>query len=99
MPHRRSKKRMQSKANGSGKTFYDALSETADFGICAANCHRNLCWGFAEIINQRASRLQINGLEPLAEPTVDRREEFISAGGSALLVPEPGKAPRGTPLP
>ena len=52
--------------------------------------HHKLRWGSAEVIDQRASGLQINGLEPLAEPTVDRREKFISASGPALLVPELG---------
>src|SRR5215472_11457721 len=43
--------------------------------------------------------LQIDGVEPLSEPAVNRRQQFNGLGTLALVAPEPGEAHRGAHFP
>src|SRR5437660_1754637 len=53
----------------------------------------------AQFFKQRLGLLEVERVEPLGEPAVDRRQKLVRLGGLALVPPQPGEAGGGAQLP
>ena len=52
-----------------------------------------------QLVEQRLSLFQVDGVEAFGEPAIDRREQVARFGVAALVTAEPGEARGGTQFP